>query len=214
MPTHLLSNLSIDEVSCVDFCANASTDPKTKRKTPHATIALWKRDSSADIDKHDPNPVQDPAGRFGLKDPAAATVDADEKTKAAQAVGSADNHKQAAIAHEHAMNLHLAEVGTANDPAKAQVHQTQAMAHDAAAKYHQAEGAKKGNGMNSTVVMQKIMKMLYPPLGNQTEQPKAQTFADVYAGIVQRLAAQGYETARLVRTVQPAPPAPSDTATR
>ena len=150
MPTHLLSNLSIDEVSCVDFCANASTDPKTKRKTPHATIALWKRDSSADIDKHDPNPVQDPAGRFGLKDPAAATVDADEKTKAAQAVGTADNHKQAAIAHEHAMNLHLAEVGTAGDPEKAQVHQTQAMAHDAAAKYHQAEGAKAENDDGAT----------------------------------------------------------------
>ena len=179
----ILSSLKVDEVSCVDFCANASTDPKTKRKTPHATIALWKRDAS--VDKHDPNPVQDPAGRFGLKDSAAATLNADEKTKAAQAVGSVDNHKQAAIAHEHAMNLHLAEVGTAGDLAKAQVHQTQAMAHDAAAKYHQAEAAKKGNGMDSTVVMQKIMKMLYPPLGNQTEQPKAQTFAEVYAGIEQ-----------------------------
>ena len=138
---NLLHSLEVSEVSLVD--RPAGSEMVDGKLVPRATIAIWKRNS--DVDKHDPNPVQDPAGRFGLKDSASATVDADEKTKAAQAVGSADNHKQAAIAHEHAMNLHLAEVGTAGDTAQAQVHQTQAMAHDAAAKYHQAEGAKVEN---------------------------------------------------------------------
>ena len=145
-------------------------------------MALWKRDSS--VDKHDPNPVPDPVGRFGLKDHAAASADADGKTKAAKASGSKEDHREAAIAHGHAMNLHLAAAGGEQDKTKAQWHQTQALAHDAAAKYHEGM-AGKGGSMDSSVVAQKVMKMLYPPLGNATEKPKAQTFAEIYAGIEQ-----------------------------
>ncbi len=42
-----LRDLTIEEISVVDRPANTSIDPKTGKKTRHAVIALWKRDSSA-----------------------------------------------------------------------------------------------------------------------------------------------------------------------
>ncbi|MGA1998342.1 MAG: hypothetical protein ABSH45_21465, partial [Bryobacteraceae bacterium] len=42
---HVLTNLSINEISLCDAGANSSTDPRTGRKTQHSVIALFKRDS-------------------------------------------------------------------------------------------------------------------------------------------------------------------------
>jgi len=44
-----LSSLSIREVSLVDNCANASVDPKTGRRVPHARVALFKRDDGGSM---------------------------------------------------------------------------------------------------------------------------------------------------------------------
>jgi hypothetical protein len=142
------------------------------------------------VDKFDPNPVRDPVARFGVKDHADASAKADEKAKAAKLTGSKEDHKEAGIAHEHASTLHAdaaVAARAAGDATKAQSHEVQALAHDATSKFHhrEAEKAGKGDCMDSSVVKQKVMKMLYPPLGNQTDVPKAQTFAEIYAGLEQ-----------------------------
>lgn len=53
-PSHLLTALSINEVSLVDRPSCAETDEETGQKIPRATIALWKRDGTADVtyDRH------------------------------------------------------------------------------------------------------------------------------------------------------------------
>jgi hypothetical protein len=45
---NVLEDLVIDEISLCDRPANASVDPRTGRRTPRATVALFKRDSSGD----------------------------------------------------------------------------------------------------------------------------------------------------------------------
>lgn len=45
---YVLQDLSVQEISLCDAGANASTDPRTGRKTQHALVALFKRDDYGD----------------------------------------------------------------------------------------------------------------------------------------------------------------------
>src|SRR5258708_6098423 len=50
---NLLSSLTVDEGSLVDPGACSETDPKTKRRIPRSTVALWKSARGGGGNKHD-----------------------------------------------------------------------------------------------------------------------------------------------------------------
>jgi hypothetical protein len=94
MPNELRS-LQIDEISLVDVCANASTDPKTGKKTPHARVAFFKRDS-------DPRTNQQKEQYMFEKILKSETVTRDQIVAAVQ-------KRAAEIAREHDCSVAIAE---------------------------------------------------------------------------------------------------------
>jgi hypothetical protein len=97
MPNQL-RDISIDEISLVDAPANALTDPATGRKVPLSTVALYKRDSTAD-------PLKEGKMELTLKQ----IRKSDNLTFSRESIATAIRNKAAKIAAKKGISIEKAE---------------------------------------------------------------------------------------------------------
>jgi len=152
-----LTELKVSEVSLVDRPANAEVDPKTGKKIPRATVALWKRDDT-EIEKYH----QDQARDKGAWTDGATKEKSDTADKMSATAATPQDHQACSRAHSDAAHAHRQAAAAAEMVGHTQAadsHRAAAQRHDEKAVEHfRQSGVVKGGDPVTEVEFRKAIK--------------------------------------------------------